>query len=151
MDISPAVHGAAIRALEGQQAAYQRYARRVESQRESLSRRHPDQLLHLARQAGADFEELEQGARDIRPALEAAREDSDPVRASELRHLLEAVHRDAARAEAQIHGLRQELERWRDEFGARLEDMGVELPGQAGSRGYGAEPQPKPVLIDRKG
>lgn len=151
MNISPSIHSAAIRALESQRAAYQRYALRVETQRQALSSSHPDRLLDLARDAGAEFEELDAGARELRPKLESARQDTDPMRAAELRHLVEAVRHDAARAESQIRELREELERWRDDFASRLGEMGVELPGHAAARGYGPETQPKPVLIDRKG
>src|SRR5688572_7724878 len=100
--INPIAQRAAIDALEAQRAAYQRFARMVEQQQAVLGDGDGDRAAAFADEAVRGFQELDQGARQLAPLLAEARAVQTPADAQAMRQRLEALTREAQRAELSI-------------------------------------------------
>lgn len=171
--IDPLAHRAAIAALEAQRAAYQRYARTVDAQREAIAGGSGARAVDAADAATRGYDELAEGARALGPLVERARAGSEAEQQDALQRRIDAVAREARAAEAAIRNLATQLEAWRDDYGRQLAEVGIE-PGSApdggaspvaggaprpgvvpasgyGPRGRGGERRGVPSLLDRKG
>jgi len=175
--IDPLAHRAAIEALEAQRAAYQRYARAVDAQRDALAGGSGERAIDAADAAARGYDALAEGARTLAPLVDRAREGGGSEQQDELQRRLDAVAREARVAEAAIHNLAAQLEAWRDAYGRQLAEVGIEpgsaggsatdgatapaagaaaRPGPAPAPGYGprgraGDRQGVPSLLDRKG
>ncbi len=175
--INPVSHRAAIDALEGQRAAYRRYARQIEAQQRTLTDGDGDKALAAAERAAQTFAELEEGARTLKPLLDEAHAGAAPDDRREIERRVEEMSREARTAELAIRNLATQLEAWRDAYGRQLAEEGIEpgaaaepgvpaagaagpggagraaSPGQPGygPRGRAVERRDVPALLDRKG
>jgi len=150
--LNPATYKGAILALEAQRAAYQRYARMVETQQVSLGAGDADRLAEFAVRASQELGELEQGAQQLEPQLELLRSVSGPAEMQDIRRMLDDLAKDARVAQLSIQNLTQQLEAWRDEYGRQLTALGVALPGSDEPRpAYSAPASSTSFLLDRKG
>lgn len=126
--LDPMAHRAAIDALEAQRAAYRRYARTVDGQREALSDGDGDRALAAVSRVAEGTQELEAGARRLQPLLDAARGRGSADERRTLDRHLDALTREAQAAEAAVHNMTAQLEAWRAAYGRELADAGV-TPG----------------------
>jgi hypothetical protein len=170
--INPLAHRAAIDALEAQRAAYQRFARMVEQQQPALADGDGQRAAAFADEAVLGFQELEEGAKRLAPLVAEARATGSADEAQAMRRELDALTREATRAELAIRNLSVQLEAWRDAYGRQLDEMGIAVGGASASGAPGdpaqsassaAGPQARsgrggygprgavPSLIDRKG
>lgn len=179
--IDPLAQKAAIDALEAQRSAYQRYARDVETQRQSLGDGDGDRAVAAAAIAANGLDALQEGARAVRPTVDRAAGAAGPDQLRDLQQRMDGMMREAHAAESAIHNLTAQLQAWRDAYGRQLSDVGL-TPGStggaasnanasgaepassttgattaaAGTSGYGrkgrgADRRPGPSLIDRRG
>ena len=132
--LDPLAHKSAIDALEAQRAAYRRYARNVESQRQQLGDGDADRAVAFAETATRDFDELDAGARRVQPLVQRVHEVGSADQVSEVRRHMEALMHDARSAETAIRNLATQLEAWRDAYGRQLAELGV-TPGAEGQSG----------------
>ncbi len=173
--IDPLAQKAAIDALEAQRAAYQRYARDVETQRQSLGDGDGDGATAAAAVAASGFDVLHAGAQTVRPAVDRAARSAGPEQVRDLQDRMDDMMREARAAESAIHNLTAQLQAWREAYGRQLSDIGL-TPGvtggtpnasppdtgaaaatpTAGATGYGRQGRGVdrcvgPSLIDRRG
>jgi hypothetical protein len=166
----PIAHRGALDALEAQRAAYQRYARLVEQQRQTLGDGDADRAAAFAGVAARENDALEDGARGLVPLVERARTEGSDVVRVELERRVDALMREAQAAELAVRNLATQLEAWRDAYGRQLAELGL-APGAEdgatvsptgdlraptggyGPRGVGAQRTTGavPSLIDRRG
>lgn len=130
--IDPLAQKAAIDALEAQRAAYQRYARDVETQRQSLGNGDGDRAVAAAAVAANGLDALHEGARAVRPAVDRAAGAAGPDQMRELQQQMDDMMREAHAAESAIHNLTAQLQAWRDAYGRQLSDVGL-TPGSVGN------------------
>ena len=168
--IDPLAHKTAIDAMEAQRAAYRRFARNAEMQRQSLGDGDGDRALAAADATAREFEGLALGARELQPLLEQAAASAAPDQLPDLQRQLDDMLREARHAEAAIHNLTLQLEAWRDAYGRQLAEVGLAPGGDAGDDGLavaaaapgtgspyapaprGARaPTGRPTLLDRTG
>ena len=170
----PLAHRGALDALEAQRAAYQRYARLVEQQRQSLGDGDADRAFAAAGVAARENDALEEGARGLAPLVERARSEGGVDVRAEVDRRVEALMREAQAAELAVRNLASQLEAWRDVYGRQLAELGaaphagttgeegaavtvggdVRAPaGGYGPRGAGSQRTTGavPSLIDRRG
>jgi hypothetical protein len=136
--INPLAHRAAIDALEAQRAAYQRFARMVEQQQPALADGDGQRAAAFADEAVLGFQELEEGAKRLGPLVAEARETGTPDDAAAMRRELDALTREATRAELAIRNLSVQLEAWRDAYGRQLDEMGIAVGGASSTTTGGA-------------
>jgi hypothetical protein len=149
--LNPAAHRSAILALEAQRAAYQRYARMVETQQVSLGAGDADRLTTFADHASRELIQLEQGAQRLEPQLELLRGVAAPEEMQDIRRMLDDLAKDARLAQLSIQNLTAQLEAWRDEYGRQLGTLGVALPGTDEPRPAYVPASSTSFLLDRKG
>ncbi len=174
--INPVSHRAAIDALDGQRAAYRRYARQIETQQQALTDGDGDRALSAAERAATTFAELDGGARALAPLLDEARAGGSEEQRREIERQVDEMMREARSAELAIRNLTTQLEAWRDAYGRQLAEVGLEpggspegcatpagvaapagaAPGGYAPPGYGPRGRPGdrqgvPALLDRKG
>jgi hypothetical protein len=170
----PIAHRGALDALEAQRAAYQRYARLVEQQRQTLGDGDADRAAAFAAVAASENDALEEGARGLAPLVERVRAEGGEAVRAEVERRVEALMREAHAAELAVRNLATQLEAWRDVYGRQLAELGatpgtdasgedgaavgqtgdVRAPtGGYGPRGVGARRTTGavPSLIDRRG
>ena len=168
--LDPIAHRATLDALEAQRAAYQRYARTVETQRAALGDGDGDRAAAVTDAAVRGFDELETGARHVARLVEQVTRSADPETAREMRRQLDQLLTEARAAGTAIQNMTLQLEAWRDAYGRQLAEVGLTpggapaaedvdagrayadraaagygRPGRAGDRAH------PPSLIDRKG
>lgn len=156
--IDPLAQRAAIDALEAQRAAYERYARLVESQQGVLNDGDADKVVAFTERAARDLAHLEHGALALGPLVERATVGLSGDGLQDLRRRIDALAVEARRAEAAIRNLTVQLEAWRDALGRKLADVGLVVGGEGGAPdasyprpGFGRGPGAGTNLIDRKG
>jgi hypothetical protein len=174
--INPVSHRAAIDALDGQRAAYRRYARQIEAQQQALTDGDGDKAVAASERAAQTFAELDAGARALAPLLDEARAGAGDDERRDVERRIDEMMREARTAEVAIRNLATQLEAWRDAYGRQLAEEGIE-PGatpddaagaprvltggaSAAGPGYGSGYGPRgrpvdrrgvPALLDRKG
>ncbi len=175
--INPVSHRAAIDALEGQRAAYRRYARQIEAQQQALTDGDGDKAVSAADRATQTFAELDEGARALAPLLDEARAGAGDDARRDIERRVDEMAREARNAELAIRNLATQLEAWRDAYGRQLAEEGIEPGASAdpgapaaggvaaagagrvaphaqtgyGPRGRAVERRDVPALLDRKG
>ena len=149
--LNPAARRTTILALEAQRAAYQRYARMVETQQVSLGAGDAERLATFADHASRELTELEEGAHRLQPQRELLRSVSAPEEMQEIRRMLDDLAKDARLAQVSIQNLTEQLEAWRDEYGRQLGALGVALPGTDEPRPAYVPASSTSFLLDRKG
>jgi hypothetical protein len=170
----PLAHRSALDALEAQRAAYQRYARLVEQQRQTLGDGDADRAAAVTDVLAREHDVLETGARRLAPLVVQAREEGGGAARAELEQRIESLMREARMAELAVRNLATQLEAWRGVYGRQLSELGaapgagaddeeggpagptgdVRAPsGGYGPRGAGAQRTTGavPSLIDRRG
>lgn len=136
--LDPLSQRAAIDALEAQRAAYRRYARTVEDHSRAVGGGDADRAVAASEIAARGADELEAGARALRPHLDRVREQGSPDQQADVQRQLETLATDADRAQTAIQNLTAQLDAWRVAYGRQLSATGV-TPGSAGARsGAGA-------------
>lgn len=138
--LDPLAHKTAIDALEGQRAAYRRYARSVEAQQATVGDGDGARAVTVSDAVTRDFVALDQGARRLQPLVERVREAGTPDQLAELQRQMEEMMREARQAETAIRNLTSQLEAWRDAYGRQLAEVGL-TPG-AGTGGDAAPAEP---------
>lgn len=131
--LDPLAQRAAINALEAQRAAYRRYARTVDDQTSAVASGDADRAASAADTAARGFDELETGARALRPHLDRVRDEGSSDQQSEVRRQLDSLSVDADRAQAAIQNLTAQLDAWRVAYGRQLASVGITPGGTAGS------------------
>lgn len=123
--LDPLAHKAAIDAMEAQRAAYQRYARLVESQQQALNDGDADRATAVADEVTFGSQALEASARELAPLVAHARGAGSSDQREEIQRTIEALARDAQKAEQAIRNLSSQLEAWRDATGRELAEVGI--------------------------
>jgi hypothetical protein len=136
--LDPLAQRAAINALEAQRAAYQRYARTVEDQSRAVSGGDADRAVSASDVAARGADELEAGARALRPHLDRVRDQGSPDQQADVQRRLETLASDAERAQGAIQNLTAQLDAWRVAYGRQLASVGLP-PGGIGQGGDGLE------------
>jgi hypothetical protein len=156
--IDPIAHRAAIDALEGQRAAYRRFARLAEAQQGTLAGGDADQVAEFTDGAHRTVGELEAGARNVRSLVDSASQQASEAHLQEIERMMESMMAEARNAETAIRNLTTQLEAWRDAYGRQLTDLGI-VPGtstaqseapDAAKQPYAASATP-PRILDRRG
>lgn len=132
--LDPLAQRAAIDALEAQRAAYQRYARTVEDQSRAVSGGDADRAVAASDVAARGADELEAGARALRPHLDRVRDQGSPEQQADVQRRLVTLSSDAERAQSAIQNLTAQLDAWRVAYGRQLAAAGL-APGGIGQGG----------------
>jgi hypothetical protein len=129
--IDPLSHKAAIDAMEAQRAAYRRFARNADAQREALGDGDGERAVAAADSLTRDYATLERGAHELRPMLERVSGSAAPEALREVRRRMDDMMREARAAETAILNLTSQLEAWRDAYGRQLAEAGLAPGGDA--------------------
>ena len=154
--LDPLAQQAAINLLEAQRAAYRRYARAVETQRQSLGDGDGDRAVAAAASAASGLDMLHESARALHPVLDRASRLADPNQLRELQSRMGDMMRDAQFAASAIDNLTAQLQAWRDAYGRQLAEVGL-APGSAAGHGPGlgttvpGSPELSGALVERLG
>ncbi len=135
--LDPLAQRAAIDALEAQRAAYRRYARTVDDQSQTVATGDADRAVAAGDVVARGFDELEAGARVLRPHLARVSEQGSPDQQADVQRRLESLTSDADRAQSAIQNLTAQLDAWRLAYGRQLASVGL-TPGGAGGGADGA-------------
>lgn len=130
--LDPLAHRAAIDALEAQRAAYRRYAGTVDEQSRAVGGGDADRAVAASEVAARGFDELDAGARALRPHLDRVREQGSPEQQADVQRRLDTLASDAERAQSAIQNLTAQLDAWRVAYGRELAAVGVTPGGSDG-------------------
>ena len=142
--LDPLAHRAAIDGMEAQRAAYRRFARSVEAQRQTLGDGDGERAVAVVDDVARGFAELERGAGDLAPLLDRVREAAPPDELQAMQRQMDELMHEARAAESAIQNLMSQLQAWRDAYGRQLTELGL-APGATTDGGPGGEPSVGPA------
>ncbi|HEY0777148.1 MAG TPA: hypothetical protein VGD56_04200, partial [Gemmatirosa sp.] len=93
-----------------------------------------DSAVAAAATAARGFDELDAGAKALRPHLDRVREQGSPDQQADVQRRLATLSSDADRAQSAIQNLTSQLDAWRLAYGRQLAAVGL-TPGSSGGTG----------------